>query len=98
MTSSPVDPTPPRHAPAEELGHDVRLLGDLLGETLAEQRGPAALALIEDVRQAAIALRQGALPRGRDAFAEKVAGLDLDARLGGGIHFFLYDSVKIFLL
>ncbi len=27
-----------------------------------------------------------------------VAGLDLDARLGGGIHFFLYDSVKIFLL
>ncbi|MBX3471709.1 MAG: phosphoenolpyruvate carboxylase [Planctomycetes bacterium] len=79
MTPSPTDPTPPRHAPAEELGHDVRLLGDLLGETLAEQRGPAALALIEDVRQAAIALRQGALPRGREAFAEKVAGLDLDA-------------------
>lgn len=27
-----------------------------------------------------------------------VAGLDLAERLGGGIHFFLYDTVKIFLL
>ncbi|MCO5171866.1 MAG: phosphoenolpyruvate carboxylase [Planctomycetes bacterium] len=79
MTPSKPDPTPPRHAPAEELGHDVRLLGDLLGETLAEQRGPAALALIEDVRHAAIALRQGALAGGRDAFAGKLAALDLDA-------------------
>ncbi len=27
-----------------------------------------------------------------------VAGLDLAERLGGGVHFFLYDTVKIFLL
>ena len=27
-----------------------------------------------------------------------VAGLDLEGRLGAGIHFFLYDTVKIFLL
>lgn len=27
-----------------------------------------------------------------------VAGLDLQRRLGGGVHFFLYDTVKIFLL
>jgi uncharacterized membrane protein YraQ (UPF0718 family) len=29
---------------------------------------------------------------------EKVFGLDMDGRLGGSIHFFIYDTVKIFIL
>jgi uncharacterized membrane protein YraQ (UPF0718 family) len=29
---------------------------------------------------------------------EKVFGLDMNARLGGSVHFFIYDTVKIFIL
>jgi phosphoenolpyruvate carboxylase len=57
---------------------EVRRLGRLLGETLAELRGPAALHRVEGMRQAAVALRQGALPGGRDAFAASVGALELE--------------------
>src|SRR5512140_1102772 len=57
---------------------EMRRLGRLLGETLAELRGPAALDRVEGMRQAAVALRQGTLAGGRDAFAASVAGLSLD--------------------
>lgn len=29
---------------------------------------------------------------------EKVFGLDLSSRLGGSLHFFIYDVIKIFIL
>lgn len=32
------------------------------------------------------------------ALVEKVFGLSLDTRLGGSIHFFIYDVIKIFIL
>jgi phosphoenolpyruvate carboxylase len=70
-------------APAERydgeaaLREEIRHLGRLLGETLAELRGPGALARTEPMRQAAVALRQGRLPGGRDAFAASIAALEL---------------------
>jgi phosphoenolpyruvate carboxylase len=56
---------------------EIRQLGRILGETVAELRGPAALERIEQTRQAAVALRQGKLPGGREAFAASIAGLPL---------------------
>ena len=38
---------------------DIRLLGRLLGEVIAEQSGPDTLALIEEIRQAATGERRG---------------------------------------
>ena len=32
------------------------------------------------------------------ALVEKVFGLSLDTRLGGSVHFFIYDVIKIFIL
>jgi phosphoenolpyruvate carboxylase len=60
------------------LRQQVRLLGRILGETLAELRGPSALALVEHTRKAAVALREGVLPGGREAFAGTIAGLGMD--------------------
>ena len=59
------------------LVEEIRRLGRILGETLAELRGPAALDRVERTRQAAVALRQGKLEGGRDAFAASIATLDL---------------------
>jgi phosphoenolpyruvate carboxylase len=56
---------------------EIRHLGRILGETVAELRGPAALERIEQTRQSAVALRQGKLAGGREAFAAGIAGLDL---------------------
>ncbi|HET7826014.1 MAG TPA: phosphoenolpyruvate carboxylase [Anaeromyxobacter sp.] len=60
------------------LREHVRLLGRVLGETVAELRGPQALALVERTRQAAVALREGALAGGRDAFAREIGALGMD--------------------
>jgi phosphoenolpyruvate carboxylase len=57
----------------DPLRDQVRLLGQILGETVAELHGPAALELVEGTRRAAVALRQGNLPGGRDAFAASMA-------------------------
>ncbi|BDG05419.1 phosphoenolpyruvate carboxylase [Anaeromyxobacter oryzae] len=51
------------------LQEQIRQLGRILGETISELSGPGALELVERVRQSAVALRQGRLPGGRDAFA-----------------------------
>lgn len=61
------------------LREQIRYLGRILGEALAELRGPEALALVERTRRSAVALRQGTLPGGRDAFAAAIAGLDVGA-------------------
>jgi phosphoenolpyruvate carboxylase len=54
----------------DPLAREVRLLGALLGQVIAEQEGPAALDLVERVRRGAIAARRGDGPRtGRDARA-----------------------------
>src|SRR5438477_10994977 len=58
---------------------DMQLLGSLLDETLRAREGEEALALVEGLRRAAIALRDGTLPGGRDGFARRVASLDLEA-------------------
>ncbi|MST31472.1 phosphoenolpyruvate carboxylase, partial [Acidimicrobiaceae bacterium USS-CC1] len=51
-------PSPPTE-PSLSASDDIRLLGRLLGEVIAEQSGPARLELIEQVRQAATAARRG---------------------------------------
>jgi len=68
-----------RDAPAGEelLREQVRLLGQILGETIAELSGAEALRLVEELRKAAIALRSGQLEGGRDAFAARAAALSL---------------------
>jgi phosphoenolpyruvate carboxylase len=62
----------------DPLRDQVRLLGQILGETVAELHGPAALDLVEGTRRAAVALRQGSLPGGREKFAETVASRSLE--------------------
>ena len=33
-----------------------------------------------------------------EVFVNKVFGLSIDTRLGGSVHFFIYDVIKIFIL
>jgi phosphoenolpyruvate carboxylase len=55
----------------DPLAREVRLLGALLGQVIAEQEGPAALDLVERVRGRAIALRRrGGPAAGRGAHEE----------------------------
>ncbi len=62
----------------DPLRDQIRLLGQILGETVAELHGPGALDLVEGTRRAAVALRQGSLPGGREAFAATVASRSLE--------------------
>jgi phosphoenolpyruvate carboxylase len=62
----------------EGLRDQVRHLGRILGDMLAELRGPAALELVERTRQAAVALREETLPGGREELARSIAGLRMD--------------------
>jgi phosphoenolpyruvate carboxylase len=58
----------------DPLPREVRLLGALLGQVMAEQEGPAALDLVERVRGRAIALRRrGGFADGRDHDGELAA-------------------------
>ncbi len=63
----------------DELRADTRLLGGMLGETIRARDGEGALALVEGLRRAAVALRAGDYPGGRDAFAARFETLDPDA-------------------
>ena len=62
------------HAP---LRADVRLLGDLLGQTLVEQGGPALLERVEAIRRASKAARAGDASA-RAALDSLLGGLDLE--------------------
>ncbi|MBW8808613.1 MAG: phosphoenolpyruvate carboxylase, partial [Lysobacter sp.] len=58
------------------LRDDVKTLGALVGEILAEQRGPGFLDDVERLRRAAIRRREAQAPIG--ALAEVLADIDLD--------------------
>jgi phosphoenolpyruvate carboxylase len=53
--------------------HDVRLLGDILGEVIRDSAGPELLADVERLRHAVIAARQGA--RDADPAGDQIAAL-----------------------
>ena len=85
MNQMPIDPSPEA---AEEpsrvvefvptdalLREDVKMLGTLVGEILAEQRGPAFLAAVEALRRAAIVRRETQAPV--DEIASELAGIEL---------------------
>jgi phosphoenolpyruvate carboxylase len=60
----------------DPLAREVRLLGALLGQVIAEQDGPQALALVERVRGGAIAVRRQRDPAARHALDDELAALD----------------------
>ena len=62
----------------DPLALEVRLLGSLLGQVIAEQAGRDLLDLVERIRRAAIRLRREDDPTDRDALAVELAGLDVD--------------------
>jgi phosphoenolpyruvate carboxylase len=62
----------------DRLALEIRLLGALLGQVIAEQAGPELLDLVERVRRTTIRLRREDDPGEREALAALLAGLDLD--------------------
>ncbi|MEU4516207.1 phosphoenolpyruvate carboxylase [Nonomuraea wenchangensis] len=60
----------------DELRHDVRLLGKLLGQVLAEQGGEDLLADVERLRKAVIAARRGEVSA--DEISAMVAGWEIE--------------------
>lgn len=63
---------------ASPLSADIHLLGDLLGEIIIEQQGQAAFDLVEEVRAAAKARRQGD-SSAASALEARIQSLDLSA-------------------
>ena len=61
----------------EALRADIRLLGDLLGETLARQEGPDLLDLVEDIRARSGEVLEGADEPSRARLSERIAELAL---------------------
>ena len=61
----------------DRLALEVRLLGSLLGQVIAEQAGPELLDLVERIRRTTIRLRRENDPAEREALASTLAGLDL---------------------
>jgi phosphoenolpyruvate carboxylase len=62
----------------DPLRREVRLLGSLLGQAIAEQEGPGLLDLVEAVRRASIAERRGTAAPGAVTLDGLLDGLDLD--------------------
>jgi phosphoenolpyruvate carboxylase len=62
----------------DRLALEIRLLGSLLGQTIAEQAGPELLDLVEHVRRTTIRLRRENDLAEREALAATLAALDLD--------------------
>ena len=84
----------------DPLAREVRLLGSLLGQVIAEQAGPDLFALVERIRRRTIALRRGGLdaaPDGtpgaaieRERLVAEIAALDLDRAAAVAKAFTLY--------
>lgn len=55
----------------DPLAREVRLLGALLGQVIAEQAGPELFSLVERVRRRTIAIRRGGLDSSDDRDAER---------------------------
>ncbi|HEX5012848.1 MAG TPA: phosphoenolpyruvate carboxylase [Candidatus Limnocylindrales bacterium] len=62
----------------DRLALEIRLLGSLLGQVIAEQTGPELLDLVERIRKATIRLRRENDLAEREALASTLASLDLD--------------------
>jgi phosphoenolpyruvate carboxylase len=62
----------------DRLAVEIRLLGALLGQVIAEQAGPELLDLVERVRRTTIRLRREDDPAEREALAALLASLDVD--------------------
>ena len=62
----------------DPLALEVRLLGSLLGQVIAEQAGRELLDLVERVRRTTIRLRRGDDPSLRSGLVAELAGLDAD--------------------
>jgi phosphoenolpyruvate carboxylase len=62
----------------DQLALEVRLLGSLLGQIIAEQAGTDLLDLVERIRRTTIRLRREDDPAEREALATTLAGLDLE--------------------
>ncbi len=62
----------------DPLATEVRLLGSLLGQVIAEQAGPDLLELVERVRRTTIRLRRGDEPALRASLVAELADLDAD--------------------
>ncbi|MEA2518025.1 MAG: phosphoenolpyruvate carboxylase, partial [Chloroflexota bacterium] len=62
----------------DPLGLEIRLLGSLLGQVIAEQAGPELLDLVERVRRTTIRLRQGDDPPLRASLVAELGGLEPD--------------------
>ncbi|NUR85499.1 MAG: phosphoenolpyruvate carboxylase, partial [Nonomuraea sp.] len=60
----------------DELRHDVRMLGKLLGDVIAEQGGEDLLADVERLRKAVIAARRGEISA--DEITDMVAGWEIE--------------------
>jgi phosphoenolpyruvate carboxylase len=64
--------------PIDTLRDDVRLLGNLLGEVLAEQSGQSGLERIETIRKLAIDARTNSDPKAWSRLGDLIDHLDLD--------------------
>ena len=62
----------------DPLALEIRLLGSLLGQVIAEQAGPELLDLVERVRRTTIRLRRGDDPSLRGGLVAELAALDPD--------------------
>src|SRR5687767_9849978 len=62
----------------DQLALEVRLLGSLLGQVIAEQAGPDLLDLVEHIRKTTIRLRREDDPAERERLAATLADLDPD--------------------
>ena len=62
----------------DPLRREVRLLGSLLGQAIAEQEGTELLDLVEAVRRASIAERRGTAAQGAPRLDDLLDGLDLE--------------------
>ncbi len=75
------DPTPipaGGAAGSERLDQDVRLLGEMLAEAIAQLDGEEALGRLRELRDGAAALRRGDVAGARERFAARLAALSSD--------------------
>jgi phosphoenolpyruvate carboxylase len=82
----------------QPLRHDVRWLGELLGETLKEQGGPSLFECEEELRALSKRFRAEPSPTHEEAINRLVAGLDIERATGliraFGLYFGLVNAAE----